>query len=90
MEQKLIAIDKKNRLFYLSIGDRDEDWGIIVTTVGSQSIPPRTHYPPFQHPNNYLFVPNIGRVINEYQLVYITSGSGWFSSKHIKKYSHSE
>ena len=74
--------DKKNRLFYLSIGGNDEDWGIVVTTVGYQSIPKSTHYPPTQHPDTYLFTPDKGRVINEYQLIYITNGSGWFSSQH--------
>ena len=77
--------DKKNRLLYLSIGGNDEDWGIVVTTAGYQSIPPRTHYPPVQHPDTYLFTPDTGRVINEYQLVYITNGTGWFSSQHSKK-----
>ncbi len=76
---------QKNRLFYLSIGGNDEDWGIVVTTVGDQSIPPCTHYPPVQHPDTYLFTPDKGRVINEYQLVYITNGSGWFSSQHMEK-----
>ena len=77
--------NQENRLFYLSIGGNDEDWGIVVTTVGNQYIPPRTHYPPTQHPDKYLFTPEKGRIINEYQLVYITDGSGWFSSDHIKK-----
>jgi AraC-like DNA-binding protein len=75
----------KNKLLYLSIGGNDEDWGIVVTTVGCQSIPPRTHYPPIQHPDTHLFVPEKGRIINEYQLVYITNGSGWFSSQHLNK-----
>ena len=75
----------ENRLFYLSVGSNDEGWGIVVTTVGSQSIPPRTHYPPKQHPDSYLFSPEKGRIFNEYQLVYITKGSGWFSSQSVSK-----
>jgi len=75
----------ENRLFYLSVGSNDEDWGIVVTTVGSQSIPPRTNYPPVQHPDSYLFSPEKGRIFNEYQLVYITKGSGWFSSQSVLK-----
>ena len=77
--------NKQNKLFYLTIGGNDEDWGIVVTTVGNQTIPPRTHYPPTQHPDTYLFTPDKGRIINEYQLVYITDGCGWFLSKHTKK-----
>ena len=57
--------NQKNKLFYLSVGGNDEDWGIVVTTVGHQYIPPRTHYPPLQHPDTYLFNPEKGRVINE-------------------------
>lgn len=76
---------QKNKLFYLSVGGNDEDWGIVVTTVGHQSILPQTHYPPMQHPDTYLFAPEQGRIIHEYQLVFITEGSGWFSSQHLKK-----
>ncbi|MDR0743511.1 MAG: AraC family transcriptional regulator [Tannerella sp.] len=75
----------ENKLFYLSIGGNDEDWGIVVTTVGSQSIPPRTHYPPVQHPDSHIFTPEKGRIFNEYQLVYIIKGCGWFSSQSVKK-----
>lgn len=78
-------IGQKNKLFYLSVGGNDEDWGIVVTTVGYQSILPQTHYPPVQHPDTHLFTPEKGRIIHEYQLVYITNGSGWFSSQHLKK-----
>jgi AraC-like DNA-binding protein len=75
----------ENKLLYLSIGGNDEDWGIVVTTVGSQSIPPQAHYPPVQHPDSHIFTPDKGRIFNEYQLVYITKGCGWFSSQSVKK-----
>jgi AraC-like DNA-binding protein len=76
---------QENKLFYLSIGGDDEDWGVVVTTVGNQSIPPQTHYPPVHHPDSHLFTPEKGRIFNEYQLVYITNGCGWFSSQSVKK-----
>jgi AraC-like DNA-binding protein len=75
----------ENKLLYLSTGSNDEDWGIIVTTAGSQSIPPRTNYPPAQHPDSHRFTPEKGRIFNEYQLIYITKGCGWFSSQSVKK-----
>jgi AraC-like DNA-binding protein len=75
----------ENKLLYLSIGENDENWGIVVTTVGCQSIPPRAHYPPTQHPDSHIFTPDKGRIINEYQLVYITKGRGWFSSQSAEK-----
>jgi AraC-like DNA-binding protein len=80
-----MVANRDNRLLYLSISGNDEDWGIVVTTVGSQIIPPQTDYPPVQHPDRYIFAPGAGRILNEYQLVFITNGSGWFSSQSIKK-----
>lgn len=80
-----MSVIHENKLLYLSIGGNDEDWGIVVTTVGCQSIPPQTHYPPVQHPDSHIFTPDKGRIFNEYQLVYITKGCGWFSSQSVKK-----
>ena len=76
---------KLNNLRYLSINSRDEEWGIVVTTVGSQVSKPDAIYPPSNHPENYTFKPQIGRILNEYQLVYITKGSGYFSSQSCKQ-----
>ncbi len=76
---------KKDQLHYLSISPTDEDWGIVVTTIGYQFIPPKGQYPLSRHPENYDFKPQNGRVLNEYQLVYITKGSGYFSSQSCKK-----
>ncbi len=72
------------QLKYLTIGAADEDWGIVVTTVGYQFIPPQGQYPLFPHPDKYNFKPQTGRVLNEYQVVYITKGSGYFASNSCK------
>ena len=69
---------------YLTISAIDEEWGIVVTTVGYQFIPPKGNYPLSKHPDNYNFKPQTGRILNEYQLVYITKGSGYFSSQSCK------
>lgn len=71
-------------LRYLTISSADEEWGIVVTTVGYQFIPPKGNYPLSQHPDDYDFQPQTGRILNEYQLVYITKGSGYFSSQSYK------
>lgn len=80
---------ERDKLCYLTIGDKDERWGVVVTTVGYQFIPPGTRYPLSAHPDKYNFMPRVGRVLNEYQLVYITKGFGRFSSRscaevHVK------
>jgi AraC-like DNA-binding protein len=69
------------QLRYLTISSTDEDWGIVVTTVGYQFVPPQGKYPLSRHPDTYNFMPQNGRILNEYQLVYITKGSGYFSSQ---------
>ena len=38
-----------DQLKYLSINSQDEDWGIVVTTVGYQFIPPEGQYPQSAH-----------------------------------------
>ena len=73
-----------DQLRYLTISAIDEEWGIVVTTVGYQFIPPKGNYPLSKHPDNYNFKPQTGRILNEYQLVYITKGSGYFSSQSCK------
>ncbi len=76
---------RSDQLRYLAISATDEDWGITVTTIGYQFIPPRGHYPLSQHPEQYDFKPQTGRILNEYQLVYITKGSGYFSSQTVRR-----
>lgn len=69
---------------YLTISTTDEEWGIVVTTVGYQFVPPKGRYPLSRHPDSHDFKPQTGRILNEYQLVYITKGSGYFSSGSYK------
>ena len=74
-----------NSLKYLTIGANDEDWGLVVTTVGSQLIAPNSEYPAMPHPSIYNFGGQNGRTLDEYQLVYITEGEGFFESKSISR-----
>lgn len=76
---------KNEQLRYLSINATDEDWGIVVTTIGYQFIPPQSPYPLSRHPEKYNFFPPNRRTLNEYQLIYITKGSGYFESASVKR-----
>ncbi len=69
---------------YLVINPTDEHWGLVCTTVGYQNIAPRSRYPLSRHPDSYSFRSS-GRVLNEYQMVYITEGSGWFRSASVPR-----
>lgn len=65
---------------YLVTNEKDVLWGLTIHTVGHQEIEPGMPYPPVNHPSRYLFSPHRGRVLDEYQLVYISRGKGTFVS----------
>lgn len=70
---------------YLIVNDMDKKFGLWVNTVGFQSIQPHSPYPLRDHPSGYFFNAQKGRILREYQLVYITKGGGVFSSKVLPK-----
>lgn len=76
-----MANDTKIHKNYLTINPIDQSWGLYVNSVGHQSISENEVYPPQGHPTRYLFNTQTGRILNEYQLLYITKGRGRFSSK---------
>jgi AraC-like DNA-binding protein len=66
---------------YLPYSEEDEKLGMLCTTAGSTNIRPGAIYPPQknEHPALFRTVAE-GRVLPEFQLVYITEGEGLFSS----------
>lgn len=75
---------EKDILNYLTFTDDDVTWGGVVSFVETQDVGAGESYPPGDHPKRYLFSPETGRVVDEFQLVYITLGSGWFRSKSFQ------
>lgn len=75
---------------YLLVNERDKKFGLTVNTVGFQPIAPNMTYPSIEHPKSYYFTPNNGRVLTEYQIVYISKGKGVFSSDSTKRSSVSK
>jgi len=69
---------------YLIANERDAKWGLIVSTVGYEELEPGDPYPTKGHADGYYFDCAKGRVLNEYQLLYLTEGEGVFSSAHVK------
>lgn len=65
---------------YLPVGARTMLWGLYVTGCGHLSLPPHGQHPPRQHPHLYRFNWQRGRVLPEYQLIYLTRGEGLFES----------
>jgi AraC-like DNA-binding protein len=73
-------------LKYLVTNAQDLLWGITVTTVGTHQLKKDYEsYPPVAgHPYKYYFNPKEGRILDEYQLVYISKGEGKFHTSKSK------
>ena len=84
-ESSNIENKKVEHFKYLQISPRDKSWGLAVTTAGFQHVHPGEMYPLSSHPDGYNFPENKRRVLNEYQLIYITRGSGYFESASCSK-----
>ncbi|MDR1526927.1 MAG: AraC family transcriptional regulator [Dysgonamonadaceae bacterium] len=75
--------DLETRFKYLIPNDKDRKFGLWVNTVGFECIPPNSPYPLEDHPSGYFFNTQKGRILHEYQLLYITKGKGVFSSENM-------
>jgi AraC-like DNA-binding protein len=72
-------------IYYPALSVSDQNWGLTVTTAGYQSVPPHSIYPAGDHPPVYAFRYQNGRILDEYQLVYISKGKGFFSTGSIRE-----
>lgn len=70
---------------YLLPSEQDISWGLVVTTTGHQQIDAGMNYPSAEHPLSYRFLSHKGRVLDEYQLVYISRGRGSFASDSFRR-----
>ena len=75
-----------NHFNYLTVTDMDKKWGLYLTTCGFQSIPPSSVNPYLSiHPSAYGFNTKRGRILDEFQLLFIVHGTGWFESAHMQR-----
>jgi len=78
-----MATKEINHFNYLTVNDKDREWGLYLTTCGFQSIPPSKVNPFLNiHPSLYGFNAKRGRILDEFQLLFIVKGSGHFESAH--------
>lgn len=68
---------------YLVATERDSRWGLVISTTGYEEIAPGAPYPTHGHANSYFFDVGKGRVLDEYQLLYVIEGEGIFRSAHL-------
>lgn len=65
---------------YLPTSQADESWGMHILNAGCNRIVKNSDYPSAEHPAHHYFNWNKGRVLDEYQLIYISRGEGVFES----------
>lgn len=68
-----------------SLREGQPDWGVTVRTVGHNIHKPKLIYPDSGHPNAYYFDWEKGRVLDEFQLVYIPNGHGTFEAEGVQE-----
>ena len=70
---------------YLPNSKEDERWGLTVLNTGCTHIGTSNTYPFKDHPVHHRFDWNSWRILQEYQIIYITRGSGLFESETSKQ-----
>ena len=66
------------------LGEAQLNWGVNVLNIGHNIHPPALVYPDAKHPQSYLFNWDAGRILSEYQIVYISSGKGVLEVKNAE------
>jgi AraC-like DNA-binding protein len=74
----------ENYYQYFEAGD-NASRGVCLLNTGSTRIEKNSHYPPSAHPSHHNFNWQDGRVLQEYQLIYITRGGGLFESETCRQ-----
>ena len=79
----LVAQNDMNNKYrkYLITSDKDKLWGFYINNLGRNVIEKHTEYPSMDHPDQYIFTWDKGRILNEFHLVLITKGEGVFESQ---------
>lgn len=71
-----------NEFKYLTISEEDNFWGLFLNVAGSANVLPNINYPSSSHPSEYFFTWEEGRILNEFQINFITEGTGVLENKY--------
>ncbi len=63
-------------MHYIPENVKDAQWGLSIRTTGYEEIGPGRDYPTPGHAMGYHFSPEKGRILQEYQLLYVVEGEG--------------
>ncbi len=65
---------------YLTPNEEDKFWGLYLNVAGKTTTNCDQNYPCKEHPNGYYFDWDKGRILNEFQINYISEGQGIFEN----------
>jgi len=71
---------------YLQVNQDYTYQELVVHNAGHTHIEPHALYPPGKHPRQHMFSFSRGRVIDEYQLIYLSGGKGTLQTQSGGKY----
>jgi AraC-like DNA-binding protein len=71
----------KNYSKYFAISDHDKSWGIFTLDCGTSFVQPGARFPSPEHPESYRLNWERGRILNEFQMIYLVDGKGIFESQ---------
>ena len=74
----------RNYFVYLPQQPPGAIWGCTATSVGFARVRPRGKYPPTKHPADHHFEWARGRVLQSYQILFISEGAGLFESEYTR------
>jgi len=75
----------KSTFKYFAISERDKNWGMYVLNCGITHFNGDAQFPPGGHPQHHTFRWEYGRVLQEYQIIYLIKGNGLFESQSIQQ-----
>jgi len=73
----------KDYFVYLPAQQPHSIWGCVATSVGRAGILPGAPYPPLLHPVDHYFKWSKGRVLQRYQIILISEGTGTFECEAL-------
>ncbi|MEI8086742.1 MAG: AraC family transcriptional regulator [Paludibacter sp.] len=68
---------------YTTLSEQDRELNLHLTVAGVSDVLPNGEYPPtVAHPSRYRFSMEKGRILQEYQIIYVTEGLGVFENSN--------
>lgn len=71
----------KNYSKYFAISENDKSWGLHTLDCGTSLIEPGAQFPSSEHPQSYQLNWDRGRILHEFQMIYLVEGNGILESQ---------